>query len=69
MFAQPFTGVMPPDGAFNAGYGVPSGGSMSRYGIRARVWGMYRFNIKYVLSIGLNTIICIPVPMVLFYPF
>ena len=31
MFAQPFMGVMPPDGAYNPGYGAPpSGGSMSR---------------------------------------
>jgi len=29
MFAQPFMGVLPPDGAYNPGYGAPSGGSMS----------------------------------------
>jgi len=30
MFAQPYMGAMPPDGAYNPGYGAPSAGSMSR---------------------------------------
>ncbi|KAF6028854.1 hypothetical protein EB796_012839 [Bugula neritina] len=29
MFAQPYMGAMPPDGAYNPGYGAPSAGSMS----------------------------------------
>lgn len=31
MFAEPFSGIMPPSGSYNPGYGAPGGGSMSRW--------------------------------------
>lgn len=44
MFAQPFSGLMPPAGTYNPGYGAPpSGGSMSRY-------GDYQFKLQFLMA-------------------